>query len=134
MTTARVSLDVELYAGDPLRFTVPIIGSDGAVVTGASTIAGWTARATARLASDLAALFAFVPAAVATSDQGTTSISAGIITFYATPAQTVLWSSWAAREVGYDVLVTPPTADPAVGPLTLGSGLIRVRRRFTPAP
>lgn len=126
---SRTDLDVELYAGDPLRFTVSILNSDGTVATGASTGAGWSAAATVRVDADLASLFAFLPSGGASD--GTTSIAAGVITFYATPTQTLLWASWPALDVGYDVLVTPPTANPAVGPLTLGAGRIRVHRRFT---
>ena len=125
------SIDVELYAGDPLRFTVSILDADEAVVTGATTVAGWSARATARVDHDTAALFSFVPAASATADQGTTSISAGVITFYATPAQTLSWASWPGGDVGYDILVTPPAATPAIGPQTIGDGRIRVRQRYT---
>ncbi len=71
-----------------------------------------------------------MPAADATADDGTTAITAGVITFYATPAQTPLWALWPAADVGYDVLVTPPTATPAIGPQTIGAGRIRVRARY----
>lgn len=124
-------IDVELYAGDPLRFTVAILDAAGATVTGASTAAGWSARATARVDHDLTALFSFVPSASATADEGTTSISAGVITFYATPAQTLSWADWPSLDVGYDILVVPPSSDPAVGPQTLDQGHIRVLTRFT---
>jgi hypothetical protein len=128
---SRVDLDLELYAGDPLSFTLPILDSTGAAVTGATTAAGWEVRASARVEYGLAALFTFVPSADATSADGTTSIAAGVVTFYATPTQTLLWAAWPALDVGYDVLVTPPSATPAVGPQTIGVGRIRVHPRYT---
>jgi hypothetical protein len=105
---ARV--DLVVYAGEPVDFTIPVEDDGGAAV---SNLSGWTAAAQVRGDPDGPQLAALTAAITGTNAQVT-----------ATPAATATWSFTSAR---WDLILTAPDATPHV----LCQGWVRVYPTIT---
>jgi hypothetical protein len=103
-------VDLTVYAGEPVDFTIPVLDAAGAPV---STLSGWTAAAQVRVDPTGPVLHTFT--ALLTGAQARVT---------ATPGQTAGWVFATAR---WDLILTAPDATPHV----LCAGWIRVYPTIT---
>ncbi len=88
-------VDVEVYLGEPVDFTVPVLDA----AAEAQDLAGWTLTATAY--RDDTTVHTFTATAVA-----------GGVQLYASAEQTATWAGWAAPSVRWSLWLTPPASPP----------------------
>src|SRR5438105_1329483 len=100
-------IDLEVYPGDPVDFTIPVLDATGA----AESALGWAVAAQVRASPAAALLHAFTVAA-----------AAGGIRVSATADETAAWSDWPVSVARWDLRVTPPGGDPAL----IVAGWVRV--------
>lgn len=101
MTTQTVGIqlqkvDIDLTAGEPLNFTVPVLDDDDV----AQDVTGWTGVAEVRQHA-AGRLLATLTVAGTSSGMRVT----------ADPADTLLWAAWRSPLARWDLWVTPPAED-----------------------
>lgn len=90
-------LDVEVHAGAPLDFSVPVLDDD--TDTAVSSLAGWTVTA-------CAAPSGAGPVDLAATIEGTS------VRIRATASATRAWAAWPSQAAPWDVVLTDPLGDP----------------------
>jgi hypothetical protein len=103
-------IDVEVYAGEPVDFTVPALDDDDV----AQDVTGWSGVAQVRRYPGGPLLHAF-----------TLTLSAAGVQVTATGTQTAAWAAWSTRAARWDLWITEPDEDPR--PLCRGRVLVRTR-------
>jgi hypothetical protein len=103
-------VDVEVYAGEPVDFTVPVLDDDAAE----QDVTGWTGTAQVRRYPGGPLLHTWT---LALSDAG--------VQVTATGEQTAAFTSWPTRQARWDLWVTEPDEDPR--PICRGRVIVRSR-------
>lgn len=101
-------VDIDVLAGEPIDFTVPVLDAASAVVPAT----GWTGVAQVRPHAGGALLHTFTLAASADGFRVT-----------ADPADTLTWAQWRYPLARWDLWVTPPAED--ARPLAIGRVFVR---------
>lgn len=104
-------IDIDVHAGEPIDFTIPVLDATGA----AQTLAGWTLAAQVRARRGSELLHTFALAAVA----GGVRVTAG-------SDDTAGWTDWPPA-VRWDLWLTPPASES----YPLAAGWVRVRKTIT---
>lgn len=103
-------VDVEVYAGEPVDFTVPVLDATNA----AQSVAGWTGTAQVRRYPGGPLLHTW-----------TLTLGSSGVQVTATSEETAAFLSWPTRAVRWDLWVTEPTEDPR--PVCRGRVIVRSR-------
>lgn len=118
-------IDIEVYAGEPLDFTVPVFDATGV----AQDVTDWTLFAQARPSRSGLLLHTFTLAGVAPTppidddDEG----DPGGVRVTATPAQTAAWAGWPVSVARWDLWLTPPAGEPS----PFAEGWVRVHHTIS---
>lgn len=105
-------IDIEVYPGEPVDFTVPVPDSAGV----AQDVSLWTVSAQARAARSTAVLHTF------TLDPGEDGVTVTV-----TEDETASWAAWSVPSARWDLWVTPPGGDAT----PLATGWVRVKATVT---
>jgi hypothetical protein len=100
-------IDIELAAGEPVDFTVPVLDAAGA----AQDVSAWTVVATIRAGRGGTTLYTFTP-----------TLSVAGVRLAATGATTAAWATWPVSVARWTLWVTPPGGEPD----PLAAGWVRV--------
>ena len=105
-------IDIDVYAGEPVDFTVPVPDATGTV----QDVTLWTIAAQVRASRSAAILHTF-----------TLTPGASGVRVAATEAQTAAWADWPVPSARWDLWVTPPGGDAA----PIAVGWVRVHSTIT---
>ena len=103
-------VDVEVYAGEPVDFTLPVLDANNVE----HSVAGWTGIAQVRRYPGGPLLHTW-----------TLELGADGVTVSATPTQTAAFVGWGSHVARWDLWLTEPDQDPR--PLCAGRVLVRSR-------